>query len=225
MARTLVGMSPFPVMNTTGRCEPLAAVNASLNLQTVKTRHRNIQYGTSGYRHIMLFEEYLRRRIGLDFIALGAEQSRKRFQDSGVIINKVDCEFVCHAATDRRLLSGQRKSCNGTAALVVDQSEPSTMRLYDGRTDRQPQTETMGLGGIEWFKQPAIFLGTDAVPPILYEHVYHSVFRPTGRNQDIPLGHRGRGHGIHRIHDKIKQDLLQLHRIARVRNGPDPDRA
>jgi hypothetical protein len=35
----------------------------------------------------------------------------------------------------------------------------------------------------------------------------------------IKLGHRGRGHGIHRVHDKIKQDLLQLHRIA-PRQGP-----
>src|SRR6478752_3879111 len=71
----------------------------ALKLQTVKTRHRNIQNGTAGYRHIMLFEENLRRRIGLHFIALGAEQTRKRFQDAGIVIDKVDCEFVRHAAS------------------------------------------------------------------------------------------------------------------------------
>ena len=111
-------------------------------------------------------------------------------------------------------MSGQRKSCNGTAALAVDQGQLSLMRLYDRRTKGQTQAKAMGLGGVERFEQPAIFFGTDAVPPILHEHVYHSGFRPSGRDQDRPLGHGGGGHGIHRIHDKIEQDLLQLHRIA-----------
>ena len=94
------------------------------------------------------------------------------------------------------------------------------MRLYDRRTEGQPQAKAMSLGGIEWFEQPAIFLGTDAVPPIFHEHVYHSVFRRTGRNQDRPLGRWGRGHRIHRIHDKIEHDLLQLHRIAARHKWP-----
>ena len=68
-----------------------------LNLQAIKIRHRNIEYGASGNRLVMLFEEYLRRRIGLDVVTLGAEQSRQRLEDSGVIINEVNCEHACHA--------------------------------------------------------------------------------------------------------------------------------
>ena len=40
----------------------------ALNLQTIKTGHRNIQYGAAGNRHVVLFEEYPRRRIRLDLI-------------------------------------------------------------------------------------------------------------------------------------------------------------
>ena len=71
----------------------------ALKLQTVETRHRNIQNGTPGHRHIMLLEEKLWRRIGLHFIAFGAEQSRKRLQHAGVVIDNMDCEFLSHAAS------------------------------------------------------------------------------------------------------------------------------
>ena len=69
----------------------------ALNLQTIKTGHRNIQYGAAGNSHVVLFEEYLRRRIWLDVIALGAEQSRQRLEHSGVIVDEVDREFFRHA--------------------------------------------------------------------------------------------------------------------------------
>ena len=44
----------------------------------------------------MLFEECLRGRIGLDVISLGAEQSRQGLENSGVIVDEVDREYVCH---------------------------------------------------------------------------------------------------------------------------------
>ena len=94
------------------------------------------------------------------------------------------------------------------------------MRLYDGRTDRQPETETVVLGGIKWFKQAPVFQGTDARASILYEHFHEATFSATCRNQDIPLSQRGRDHGVHRVHHKIKQDLLQLNRIARHQKQP-----
>ena len=40
----------------------------ALNLQAIKTWHRNIQHGASGNRHVVLFEEHSRRRIWLDLI-------------------------------------------------------------------------------------------------------------------------------------------------------------
>jgi len=35
----------------------------ALNLQTIKTGHRIIEYGAAGNGQVVLFEEYLRRRI------------------------------------------------------------------------------------------------------------------------------------------------------------------
>src|SRR4029077_7219154 len=72
---------------------------SALKLQTVKTRHRNIQNGTPGHRHIMFVEEKLRRCIGLHFIAPGAEQSRQRLEHARVVIDEIDCEFLRHAAS------------------------------------------------------------------------------------------------------------------------------
>jgi len=72
----------------------------------------------------------------------------------------------------------------------------------------------MVLGGVERLEHTAVLLWTDAVSPILHAHVDNSSLGPSRRDEDKPLGRRGRGHGIHRVHDEIQQDLLQLHRIA-----------
>ena len=36
----------------------------------------------------------------------------------------------------------------------------------------------------------------------------------------MPLRYRGRAHGIHGVHDKVKQNLLQLDGIARRQQEP-----
>ena len=70
-----------------------------LNLQTIQTGHRNIQYGASGDRHIMLIEEYPGGGIRFDLISPGAEESRQPLEDSLVIVDEVNCEFVRHAVS------------------------------------------------------------------------------------------------------------------------------
>ena len=69
-----------------------------LKHQTVKTRHRNIQDRTAGNGHVVLLEEHNRRRICPDVIALRTEQPGQGLEDSGVIIDEIDCEFIRHAA-------------------------------------------------------------------------------------------------------------------------------
>ena len=82
----------------------------ALNFQTIKTWHRNIQYGAAGNGHVVLFEEYPRRSIWLDVIVLGAEQSRQRLEHSGVIIDKVDREFFRHALPIAGCWTGNEKT-------------------------------------------------------------------------------------------------------------------
>ena len=88
------------------------------------------------------------------------------------------------------------------------------MRVDDGRTDRQSETETMVLRGIKWFKQAPVFQGTDAMASIPHQNLHEAAFHATSLNQDMSLSEWGRDHGVHRVHHKIKQDLLQLNRIA-----------
>jgi hypothetical protein len=96
MARTLVGMFALAGNEHDGPMRATGGGQHVLNFQTIKIRHRNIEYGASWNRLVMLFQEYLRRRIGLDVIPLGAEQSRQGLENSGVIVNEVNREHVCH---------------------------------------------------------------------------------------------------------------------------------
>ena len=199
----------------------------ALKLQTIKTRHRNIQYGTAGNGHVVLFEEYLRRRIWLDLIALGAEQSRQRLEDSGVIIDEVDCEFVRHAVPNAGCWTGNENLAMAPPPSSLTSVSLPLMRLYDRRTEGQTQTKAMVLGGVEMARTDGRFpWGECRVRDPSRER---PPFRFGAARVEIriePLRHRGRDHGIHRIHDKIEQDLLQLHRIAACqKRACSPDQA
>ena len=45
----------------------------------------------------MLIEEHPRGRIRFDLISPGTEQSRQPLEDSRIIVDEVNCEFVRHA--------------------------------------------------------------------------------------------------------------------------------
>ena len=52
------------------------------------------------------------------------------------------------------------------------------MCVYDGRTDRQSESETMVLRGKKRFKQTLVIQGTYAMSSILYQNLYGSSFMP-----------------------------------------------
>jgi hypothetical protein len=68
-----------------------------LKFESVESWHQNIENGTARHRHIMLFEEKLRRRIGLHVVISGTKQSRKPIEHAEIIVNKIHCKFLGHS--------------------------------------------------------------------------------------------------------------------------------
>jgi hypothetical protein len=82
------------------------------------------------------------------------------------------------------------------------------VRLNDGRADRQAEAESVVLGGIKRFEQSASLF--DARPAVFHDNLDGAGRRRARGDRDLPLWDRRRSHRIHRVHDQVKQHLLQL---------------
>ena len=111
-------------------------------------------------------------------------------------------------------LSRQRKPCNSSAVIVVRQRNVAAMRLDDRRADRQPETKAVGLGRVERLEQPALLHGMDAGSAILHQYFDGSGSASRAWRPSEPLRDGRRRHRIHRVHDEVEQDLLQLDRVT-----------
>src|SRR5206468_10233979 len=98
--------------------------------------------------------------------------------------------FVLH----RHPHSFPTRRSSDLTALAVDQGQLSLMRLYDRGTKGQTEAKAMGLCGVERFEQPAVFLGTDAVPPdrkstrlnSSHDQISYAVFCLKKKSKDQP---------------------------------------
>ena len=97
MARTLVGNVAFSGNEHDGTMKAAGGGQRALKLQTIKTGHRNIQTAQPGTVTSCSSRNSCGEEYGSDLISPGAEQSRQRLEDSGVIIDKINCELVRHA--------------------------------------------------------------------------------------------------------------------------------
>ena len=65
-----------------------------LQLEAIETRHRDVEYGATGNRRIVMGQEFLRRRIRSDIVALHAHEPRQCLDHSGVVIDDEDREHL-----------------------------------------------------------------------------------------------------------------------------------
>ena len=65
-----------------------------LQLKAVETRHGNVEDGAAGNRRIVVGEEFLRRRIRLDIVALHAQEPRQSLEHAGIVIDEKDREHL-----------------------------------------------------------------------------------------------------------------------------------
>ena len=100
IARTLAGMSPWPVRKTTGT-RARVADESLLQLETIDARHVEIEHETGG--HIVVFRFTLQklagRCVGMDVEVRSAQQARQRGSHGLVVVHDVH-----DPAVGRRLL-------------------------------------------------------------------------------------------------------------------------
>src|SRR5271167_4712939 len=93
------------------------------------------------------------------------------------------------------------------------------MTLDDGPADRESDSHTVILGGVERFEEPVRSLRVKPDSRILYRQAHMIVFIPFSSNQQLPRTIVDRAHSVGCIPDQVQDDLLQLDTIA----GDDED--
>ena len=88
------------------------------------------------------------------------------------------------------------------------------MSLDDRAADRQPNTHTAALGGIEGFEQLFEILRTDTDARILHAETHMIIGLSAGSDQELPGAVFDTNHRLGSIAKQVERDLLQLDTVS-----------
>src|SRR4051795_1158555 len=112
-----------------------------------------------------------------------------------------------------RTWNGERQRDSRT--IIRYCPEASAMALDDGSTDRQADPPAVGLCRVECFEEPLPLNRVEPHPNILHAQPHVIVFASGGPDHHASWSIIDAVHRLGRVPEKVQDDLLKLHTIAR----------
>src|SRR5215468_7735956 len=106
----------------------------------------------------------------------------------------------------------EMKSCPTTVSIF--RCDCAAMRLDDRTYDRKPHPQSFGLRGEKLVEHSPGYFRRNTEPVIAHARANRSLTVSLGNDHDFTLVDRYIAHGVKRINNQIRQDLLQLNWIA-----------
>jgi hypothetical protein len=85
--------------------------------------------------------------------------------------------------------------------------------MNDGSTDRESQTHSAGLGGVESLENAVPRFDINPGPGIAHRNEHTVCVAFLGANQQLSKSAANRAHCFDRVKDQVQNDLLQLNAI------------